>query len=382
MKKKKMLYPMILIAFAIILYLGLSNTEVIVKFLKGVFNVIFPLVLGLAIAFIVNVLLRQLERFWMYIWRKAKKDTYKKFKRPVCLTLSVLIFIGIIFALIFMVVPEIIRTTKSLVDMIPTYVANFNEWWGGVVVFADKHGVTLPEVSFNAEKATDMISEFLNKNTNTLFDTTIGITSSILGGLFDGVLGVSFSIYILAEKEMLTRWAKKIVYAYLKEEKADKIVGFAKLTSQTFTNFITGQFIEAVIIGVLCFIGMSILRMPYASIISVLVGATALIPILGAYIGTIIGAFLILLVSPIKAFIFVLFIIVLQQLEGNLIYPKVVGKSIGIPGILVLAAVTIGAKLFGVAGMLIGVPACAVIYCLLRESIGKRLHENKLIEKI
>jgi predicted PurR-regulated permease PerM len=266
--------------------------------------------------------------------------------------------------------------------MIPTYVANFNEWWGGVVVFADKHGVTLPEVSFNAEKATDMISEFLNKNTNTLFDTTIGITSSILGGLFDGVLGVSFSIYILAEKEMLTRWAKKIVYAYLKEEKADKIVGFAKLTSQTFTNFITGQFIEAVIIGVLCFIGMSILRMPYASIISVLVGATALIPILGAYIGTIIGAFLILLVSPIKALIFVLFIIVLQQLEGNLIYPKVVGKSIGIPGILVLAAVTIGAKLFGVAGMLIGVPACAVIYCLLRESIGKRLHENKLIEKI
>lgn len=382
MKKKKMISAMILIAFAIVLYLGLSNTEVIAKLLKGLFSLIFPLVLGLCIAFIVNVLLRQIERLWMFIFRKAKKDTHLKAKRPVCLVISILVFIGVIFALIFMVAPQIIDTTKALIDDMPIYIDNFNNWWEGVVAFGAKHGATLPEISFNAEKVGEVFGKFFNDNKNVIFDTTIGITTSVATGLFDAVLGISFSIYILAEKEKFMRWCKKLLYAYCKEEKATKVVEFAKLTNQTFTNFITGQFIEAIIIGVLCFIGMSIFRMPYASVISVLVGATALIPILGAYIGTGVGAFLILLVDPIKALIFVLFIIILQQLEGNLIYPKVVGKSVGIPGILVLAAVTIGGKLFGVAGMLIGVPTCAVLYCLIRENVGKRLEERKVMDKI
>ena len=382
MKKKKMISAMILIAFAIVLYLGLSNTEVIAKLLKGLFSLIFPLVLGLCIAFIVNVLLRQIERLWMFIFRKAKKDTHLKAKRPVCLVISILVFIGVIFALIFMVTPQIIDTTKALIDDMPIYIDNFNNWWEGVVAFGAKHGATLPEISFNAEKVGEVFGKFFNDNKNVIFDTTIGITTSVATGLFDAVLGISFSIYILAEKEKFMRWCKKLLYAYCKEEKATKVVEFAKLTNQTFTNFITGQFIEAIIIGVLCFIGMSIFRMPYASVISVLVGATALIPILGAYIGTGVGAFLILLVDPIKALIFVLFIIILQQLEGNLIYPKVVGKSVGIPGILVLAAVTIGGKLFGVAGMLIGVPTCAVLYCLIRENVGKRLEERKVMDKI
>lgn len=382
MKKKKMISAMILIVFAIVLYLGLSNTEVIAKLLKGLFSLIFPLVLGLCIAFIVNVLLRQIERLWMFIFRKAKKDTHLKAKRPVCLVISILVFIGVIFALIFMVTPQIIDTTKALIDDMPIYIDNFNNWWEGVVAFGAKHGATLPEISFNAEKVGEVFGKFFNDNKNVIFDTTIGITTSVATGLFDAVLGISFSIYILAEKEKFMRWCKKLLYAYCKEEKATKVVEFAKLTSQTFTNFITGQFIEAIIIGVLCFIGMSIFRMPYASVISVLVGATALIPILGAYIGTGVGAFLILLVDPIKALIFVLFIIILQQLEGNLIYPKVVGKSVGIPGILVLAAVTIGGKLFGVAGMLIGVPTCAVLYCLIRENVGKRLEERKVMDKI
>ena len=380
--KKKLLCGMALVAFAIILYLGLSNTQVIAKIIKSFFAVLFPFVLGLCIAFIVNVLLRQLERLWMFIFRKAKKDTHLKAKRPVCLVLSILVFIGLIFALIFMVVPQLVSTTKTLIADMPTYIENFNAWWDSVVAFADKRGMQIPDVSFDSDKATEYFGKLINDNKNAIFDTTIGITTSVATGIVDAILGISFSIYILAEKEMLTRWCKKIVYAYCKEEKAVKIFDFAKLTNQTFTNFVTGQFIEAVIIGVLCFIGMSIFRMPYASIISVLVGATALIPVLGAYLGTIVGAFLILLVDPIKALIFIIFIIVLQQLEGNLIYPKVVGKSIGIPGILVLAAVTIGGKLFGVPGMLIGVPACAVIYCLIRQNIGKRLEEKNLIEKV
>ena len=380
--KKRLFYSMILVAFAIILYLGLSNTEVIAKILKGFFAIIFPLILGLCIAFIVNVFMRILEKFWMFIFRKAKKDTHLKAKRPVCLVLSILVFIGLIFALIFMLVPQLVETTKTLIEDMPEYISNFNKWWSGVVDFAAKYGATIPEISFNGDKASEFFGKFINDNKNAIFDTTIGITTSVATGIVDAVLGISFSIYILAEKEKFVRWCKKISYAYLKEEKADTLVKYAKLTNQTFTNFITGQFIEAIIIGVLCFIGMSIFRMPYASIISVLVGATALIPVLGAYLGTGVGAFLILLVNPVKALIFVVFIIVLQQLEGNLIYPKVVGKSVGLPGILVLAAVTIGGKLFGVAGMLIGVPTCAVLYCIIRENVGKQLEQKKLMEKI
>ena len=380
--KKKLLYGMILVAFAIVLYISLSNTAIIARMLKGFFAILLPFVLGLSIAFIVNVLLRQLERLWTFIFRKAKKDTHLKAKRPVCLVVSILVFLGLIFALIFMVVPQLFATTKTLIADMPGYLDNLNKWWGGVVEFAAKYGAQIPEISLDADKTTNFFGKLINDNKNAIFDTTIGITTSLATGIFDAVLGISFSIYILAEKEMLIRWSKKIIYAYCKEEKAVKIFSIAKLTNQTFNNFITGQLIEAVIIGVLCFIGMSIFRMPYASIISILVGATALIPVLGAYIGTGVGAFLILLVDPVKALIFVLFIIVLQQLEGNLIYPKVVGKSIGIPGILVLAAVTIGGKLFGVAGMIIGVPTCAVLYCIIKENVGKKLEEKKLIGKV
>ena len=380
--KKKLLFAMILVAFAIILYLGLSNTAIIAKIIRGFFAILFPFVLGLSIAFIVNVLMRQLERFWMFIFRKAKKDTHLKAKRPVCLTVSVLVFLGVIFALIFMVVPQLFLTTKNLIEDMPGYLDNLNKWWDGVVEFAAKYGAKLPELSLDADKTTEFFGKLINDNKNAIFDKTIGITTSVATGIVDAVLGISFSIYILAEKEMLIRWSKKITYAYCKEEKAEKIFSIAKLTNQTFTNFITGQLIEAVIIGVLCFIGMSILRMPYASIISIMVGATALIPVLGAYLGTAVGAFLILLVNPVKALVFIIFIIVLQQLEGNLIYPKVVGKSVGIPGILVLAAVTIGGKIFGVAGMIIGVPACAVLYCLIKENVAKKLAEKKLTNKV
>lgn len=382
MKKKRLIYPMILIAFGIILYLGLSNGAVILAIVKKLFAVIAPLVLGLALAFIINVPLKVFEGLWKKIFKKAKTNKNEKFKRPVCLVLSILLFGASIFAILFMIIPELITTGEGLVANLPEYIAGLNEWWQKVVDFAAKRGAELPEISLSADKISETIGNFINDNKNTVFDKTIGITTSIFSGVIDAVLALSFSIYILAQKEKIAYRIKRITYAFNKEEKADKMVDFAKRTNLTFTKFITGQFIEAVIIGVLCFIGMKIFRMPYASIISVLVGVTALIPMFGAFIGTIIGAFLILLVSPIKALWFVIFIIVLQQLEGNLIYPKVVGNSVGLPGILVLVAVTVGGKLFGVPGMLIGVPLCAVLYCLLKEVVEVRLEKKNLSDKV
>ena len=375
--KKRLINSLIVVTFAIVLYLALSNGSVILGIVSKFFSVIAPLLLGMAIAFIINVPLKMFESIWIKIFKKAKTNKNEKFKRPVCLTLSILLFAVAIFAIVFMVVPELIRTCEGLVENLPDYIAGLNEWWQKVVDFAAKRGAQLPEITLSADKISETIGSFINDNKNTVFDKTIGITTSIFSGVVDTVLAISFSIYILAQKEKIAYRIKRGTYAFCKEERADKLVDFANRTNRTFTNFITGQFIEAIIIGVLCYIGMKIFRMPYASIISVLVGATALIPMFGAFIGTGVGAFLILLVSPIKALWFVVFIIVLQQLEGNLIYPKVVGNSVGLPGILVLVAVTIGGKLFGVGGMLIGVPLCAVLYCLFKEIVETRLEKKK-----
>ena len=211
---------------------------------------------------------------------------------------------------------------------------------------------------------------------NISIDTTVNITTSIVAAMVDIVLGIVFAVYLLSQKEKLGKQAKKSTRAILGDERSKRFLDITSLANKVFTKFVTGQVTEACIIGVLCFIGMLIFRMPYAAIISVLVGFTALIPIFGAFIGTGIGAFLILLESPIKAIWFVLFIIVLQQLEGNLIYPRVVGKSVGLPPIWVLAAVTIGGGLFGIPGMLFGVPVCSVMYVLFKEFVNKQNNQK------
>ncbi len=375
--KKKLIQPMILITFAIVLYLGLSNSQILVNLLKKIVAIFIPFLIGFALAFIMNVLLRLLEKGWCKIWSKCRSKWYEKAKRPLCLVLTVLIFLGVIFALVFMVLPEIISTGENFVSMLPEYINNLNTWWGKIQGTLSHHGVSLPELSLSADKIAEFITPIINENKDLLVNKTLTITGSIFSGVVNIVLAFAFSIYVLAQKEKICERTKQILYAFFADRKVDKVLNFANLTNQTFTNFIRGQFTEAVIIGVLCFIGMKIFRMPYAPIISVLVGATALIPMVGAFVGTVIGAFLILLVEPIKAVWFVVFIIVLQQVEGNLIYPKVVGKSVGLPGILVLTAVTIGGNAFGLIGMLLSVPTVAVLYCLLKQVVEARLGKKE-----
>ena len=207
-------------------------------------------------------------------------------------------------------------------------------------------------------------------NNTGIVDKTLDFTGTLVSGIVNLIIALAFSFYLLAQKEKLSSNTKKVLFAFFPKKKVTNLLNIIELTDQTFTNFVSGQLLEAVIIGVLCFIGMLIFGMPYAAVISVLVGFTALIPVFGAFIGTAIGAFLILFVSPVKAIWFVVFIIILQQLEGNLIYPKVVGKSVGLPGILVLTAVSIGGSLMGVLGILISVPVCAVLYTLLKRAVN------------
>lgn len=369
--KKTFRYLAVAVAAIILVYWGLNNTDKVSSVLSGILTVLEPFILGFCIAFIINVLLRPIEKLWDRLPKKKSEKVMQKLKRPVCLILSTLLMAGIVFALLFMIIPEFKNTFGTIAKSFPQYITIIEGWLTSAISFAESHGFTLPELSFNAEKIMNVIGNAINSSG--IVDKTLNITGSILTGVVNLVIALAFSFYLLAQKEKLASASKKAMFAFFREDKVNKFLSFIRLSDQTFTNFVTGQLLEAVIIGVLCFIGMLIFRMPYAAVISVLVGTTALIPVFGAFIGTAIGAFLILFVSPMKAIWFVVFIIILQQLEGNLIYPKVVGKSVGLPGIWVLTAVTVGGNLFGVIGILISVPLCAVLYTLLRQTIANKL---------
>ena len=240
----------------------------------------------------------------------------------------------------------------------PVYVDQLQSWWNGVIAFAAERGVTLPELSMNADNATKVVTDFLTNNGGNVVNTTLGITTSILGALV-------FSVYLLAQKEKLLAQSKRLLLAAIPQKAGKRTMHILQITNNAFSSFVTGQVTEAFILGALCCMGMLILRLPYALPVSVIICFTSLIPIFGAWIGAATGAFLIVFVSPIKALTFLIFLLILQQVEGNLIYPRVVGKSVGLPGLWVLAAVTIGGGAFGIAGMLLGVPICSVVYVLV-----------------
>lgn len=366
LSKKTVKRILLIITFTVLLIWAIYNHKLLFKYIGELYSLISPFVIGLCIAYVVNVIMRPIERLWMKLLSKCKGKWVEKMKRPICLLLSILLVIGIILAVIFIIMPELSDSVSSLVSMVPSYVSEVESWWEALALRLDKYGVELPKFSFD----TDKFIQILKDGGTAVLNTTLSATTSIVTAVINIVLALAFSIYVLAQKETLKRQSKKVLAKLMKPEKMQKLLDMLDLINRTFTNFITGQLTEAVIIGVLCFIGMSIFRMPYAPAISVLVGFTALIPVFGAFIGTAIGAFLILLVKPIQAVWFVVFIIVLQQFEGNLIYPKVVGKSVGLPGIWVLVAVTIGGNAMGVVGMLISVPLCSVLYVVSRNAVN------------
>lgn len=354
-------------------YTAVTQPQKVTAVLGELVGLLSPFIIGFCAAYIVNLLLRPLECFWLWLFRKAKnKTTVEKVKRPLCLALSFLIVIGLLFAIVFMVIPAFKETVIAFANKVPQYAKTVEKWYYSAVEFFEPHNINLPEISLNIDEITKLAKNLISDYGTSVLDTTVNVTTSIVAAIVDIALGFVFAVYLLAQKEKLGNQVKKSVRAIFGTKRAEKLVDVTALTNSVFTKFITGQFLDACIIGVLCFVGMLIFRMPYAAIISVLIGFTALIPIFGAFIGAGIGAFLILLESPVKALWFIVFIIVLQQIEGNLIYPKVVGKSVGLPGIWVLVAVTIGGSLFGVLGMLFSVPICTVLYVLFKEFVNNK----------
>ena len=367
LNKKNIKRVLLLIACAILLYWGLNNLSVLGGLLSSILSLFSPLLIGVGIAYVMNLLLMAIERLWDKALKKAPELWRVKLKRPICLTLAFLLFLGIIFAIIFILIPRLEEAGTNLVANVPGYITQIQGWWDNLTAFAADHGITLPELSMNVEDATKFITKLLTSNGDNVVNTTINITTSILGALVNVLLALVFSVYMLAQKEKLLAQSKRLLLAALPQKAGERTMHILKLTNGAFSSFVTGQVTEAFILGTLCCLGMLILRLPYALPVSVIISFTSLIPIFGAWIGAATGAFLIVFVSPVKALTFLIFLLILQQVEGNLIYPKVVGKSVGLPGLWVLAAVTIGGGAFGVLGMLLGVPVCSVIYALVQD---------------
>ena len=346
---------------------ALMNLDAVMDFLGKVLSLFTPFLIGGGIAFLINVVLNPLERCWNRVCKKAPA----KLTRPVCLTLSAVLVIGILFAVVFMMIPSLRESGNEFIQDIPIYADELGRWWADTVHFAAKYNIILPEYAIDSDLLIEKITTLINDEGSGILTVTWGAATSVLAVLVDVLLGLVFALYLLAKKEVVAAHLKKLVVTVLPQKKAQRLLSIASLTNQTFTNFVSGQLTEAVISGVLCFFGMLILGIPYAGAVSAFVALTALVPIFGAWIGGGLGAFLILLAEPGKALWFILFLLVLQQVEGNLIYPKVVGKSVGLPGLLVLMAVTIGGGAFGVLGMLFSVPVCAVLYSLYLEFMQK-----------
>lgn len=343
----------------------MAATSVIAK----IFGVFSPIIAAFCIAFVLNIILSTLETKVFTFMDKSRKKVIKKLKRPLCLTLTYLITFGIVSLLILVIIPDIIDTITYLANKLPTFVTQFRDWITNLLISFNFKDFKLPDMDINWTAVSKSIVSWVSGSSGKIVDGAVNITSSVFSGVFDTVFSFVISVYILAQKEKIGSFLKRLLEAFLPKKATGLIYHICGQTHYSFSKFISGQLTEALILGSLCFIGMSIFRFPNALIISVMICVTALVPIVGATIGTAIGFLLIVITSPLKAVLFVVFLLVLQQIEGNLIYPKVVGKAVGLPGVIVVSAVLVGGNIGGVIGALIAVPTCAVIYTLLREAV-------------
>ena len=361
-------------AFVIGGCLLLKYFEEVVGFAGGILDVLTPLLLGCVIAYVLNIVLRFLEKHYRvpqkYRWLAA-------WTRPVCILLDLGIIVLILTAVVGLVLPEIVNSAKILGESIPTVIDD-------VINFLSLHAVEFPEIQaylenfqLNWPKLLENMLGFATSGIGSLFSSAITIAGEVFGGVVNLGLGFIFAIYLLANKERLSEQLGRLCRAYLPKRVREVGLELLRLADDTFSSFLVGQCTEAVILGVLCTIGMLLLRLPYAVMTGVVVGVTALVPIVGAFLGAALGAFMILMVDPMKALIFLIFLVILQQLEENLIYPRVVGSSVGLPGIWVLAAVTVGGGLSGVLGMLVGVPLAATAYKWIGRQTKLRLEGGK-----
>ena len=370
-----------LIVFAALVVACLWKYDVVVSVLAFIFHVIFPFVLGGAIAFILNVPMNFIQRHLFAPERVERHKIQKKIARPVSMLIVIFGVFGIVALVMFVLIPQLGDTFSNLGSSIQAFIPKVQEW--AEKLFHDNKEIMtwVNSLKFDWNKIMGAGIDFFKNGAGSVLDSTITAAKSIVSGITTFFIAFVFAVYILLQKEKLGIQAKKVLFAFVRKGRAEAAMEVLSLTYNTFSNFLTGQCLEAIILGSMFVITMTLFKLPYALLVGIVIAFTALIPIFGAFIGCALGAFLIFMVDPFKALMFVILFLVLQQIEGNLIYPHVVGNSVGLPSIWVLAAVSIGGSLLGIVGMLIFIPIISVVYALFREIVYLKLRQKKINPK-
>ena len=367
--------PYGLLAFAIVLIWALWNYNASLHLLGGLYNILLPFIIGGCMAFIVNVLMTKLEVYWR---RYLKHSVVSRFERPVCLLLSLVLIIGFLAFFVLTIVPELHASMKMLVKMLPPALAKLDAY---LQQKAQELAFSPDELAFVQAQAKEIYHTLLNylqNNKRLLLEQTVSATASLLDVLTNCVIGFVAAVYCLLEKHRLVRNFKRVLFAFCSKERAAYVLHVLQTSEKIFRGFVSGQLVVALLLGVMYFVSMTLFGFPYATVISLMVAVLSLIPILGTFISALIGCFLILVAAPEKIWYFIILYFVLQRVEGDLLYPKIVGKAVGLSELWVLAAVTIGASLGGIAGMIICVPLFSVLYALLAEKVKRLLEEKNL----
>ncbi len=357
-----------IITFAIVLFTISQNLSSVASFFKSALAVFASTIIGFCLAFILNIPMNVLENKVFKGMKNNKSKVANKMLRPISLISTVILTIGFIVLLMFIIIPKLHDSIMLIIEKVPAYYQSFVVWVDDMVLRfgLDISTEILHNPKFDINTITAMAEKiFTFDGASDILSTTMGVTSSVISGVANVAIGFIIAIYILAEKERIGNFTNRILKNVLPENVYDKTLEVCSVASGSFSSFITGQVTDAFILAVLCFIGMSIFRFPSAAVISVIIGITALIPVIGPFIGEFIGCFIIFMESPLKALLFLIFVLILQAVDNNFIYPKIVGKSVGLPGILVLLAVIIGGNFGGILGILLGVPTASAVYALV-----------------
>lgn len=349
---------LVLIIFTLVGLWIINNLNVVGNIFSNLFDIVFPFILGGALAFLLNIPMSFFER-------KCKEIKNKKLLRVLSLIFAVIVILLVIALVAILIVPELVDVVKLLIDNIPYY----TEQLGNLIANFDMDIYEISTTNINPETLKEQIMAYIPG----LLTSSVSIISNVVKSISHFFIAIIFTFYVLIDKEKIQRQVTKLINAYFSEKMANSLMNIGSEVNRVFKKFFTVQCLEATILGTLCVVGMLILKIPYAVPIGVLVGVTALIPVVGAFVGIIIGAILIASVNPVKVITFIIFVLILQQIEGNLIYPRVVGGSVGLPGMWVLVAVTVGGSLGGIVGMLIGVPMATTIYNLLKIDTDKKI---------
>lgn len=373
--RKNVRMILLIIAFAVVLYTAAQNLASVYGAVKTVWNVFGVVITGLAMAFVLNVPLKLFEDRVFYGMSEDRRPLVRRLRRAVSLVCALVVSLGVIVILIAVVLPQLTQTVTEVAARLPEYISAVVNWINEVLAKFDIEIEALKEFTVDWEKVFKDLSTYLKEGN--VINTATDVGTAAASTVMNTFLGLVVAVYVLAQKERIGRFTRRCIDAFLPKRASSAISRVASMASETFSSFVAGQLADSCILGILCYICMLIFRFPYPEVISVVIGVTSLVPMVGSFIGEVIGALLILIVSPLKALLFVIMVLAIQQVDGAFIYPRIVGKSVGLPGVAVFCAVIVGGNIAGVLGAVMGVPVCAVLYALLKEAVASRLEGRR-----